>query len=109
MTAFHKDYKMTTPQNTPSQTLVRAAELGREAGLHYVYAGNLPGRVEEYEDTHCPHCNRAVIRRRGYVIAEYRLTADGACPGCGTKIAGIWPKDPKNVQLNGSGMPLPLY
>lgn len=105
VTAFHKDYKMTTPQNTPADTLMRAAELGREAGLHYVYAGNLPGRVEEYEDTHCPNCNQALIRRTGYVIQEYHLTSQGACPSCGTHIAGVWPDDPKAVKLNGSGMP----
>ena len=105
VTAFHKDYKMTTPHNTPPDTLMRAAELGREAGLHYVYAGNLPGRVEEYEDTHCPHCNRAVIRRRGYVIKEYHLTSQGACPDCATQIAGVWPDNPKTVKLNGSGRP----
>jgi pyruvate formate lyase activating enzyme len=105
VTAFHKDYKMTTPQNTPADTLLRAVELGREAGLHYVYAGNLPGRVEEYENTHCPHCNRTLIRRRGYVITEYRLTAQGTCPSCGTAIAGLWPEEPKSVRLNGSGMP----
>lgn len=109
ITAFHKDYKMTDPERTPPQTLMRAAELGREAGLHYVYAGNLPGRVEEYEDTHCPHCNRALIRRLGYVIVDYRLTAEGACPSCGTKIAGVWPENPKSVKLNGPGMPLPMY
>jgi pyruvate formate lyase activating enzyme len=105
VTAFHKDYKMTEPRNTPSETLVRAAELGREAGLNYVYAGNLPGRVEEYENTHCPHCHRVLIRRQGYVILEYRLTAQGACPSCGTPIAGVWPENPKAVKLEGSGMP----
>jgi pyruvate formate lyase activating enzyme len=109
VTAFHRDYKMTTPQNTPAQTLLRAAELGREAGLHYVYAGNLPGRVDEYEDTHCPHCNRVLIRRQGYVIVEYRLTEQGACPACGMKIAGVWPENPRSVKLNGPGMPLPVY
>jgi pyruvate formate lyase activating enzyme len=109
VTAFHKDYKMTAPENTPSRTLLRAAELGREAGLHYVYAGNLPGRVDEYEDTHCPHCNRTLIRRRGYVIAEYALTAQGACPGCGKQIAGVWSENPKTVRLNGQGLPLPMY
>ena len=49
VTAFHKDYKMTEPDNTPARTLLRAAEIGREAGLNFVYAGNIPGRVEEYE------------------------------------------------------------
>ena len=109
VTAFHKDYKMTDPDNTPVQTLLRAAEIGREAGLRYVYAGNLPGRVEEYEDTVCPNCSRHLIRRRGYVILEYNLTAEGTCPHCETKIPGIWTDDPAQVSLNGLGMPFPAY
>lgn len=109
VTAFHKDYKMTEPDNTPAQTLLRAAEIGREAGLHYVYAGNLPGHVEEYEDTFCPHCNELLIKRAGYVIYEYRITASGTCVRCGAKVPGLWPQDPSKVQLNGFGMPLPVY
>ena len=108
VTAFHKDYRMTDPENTPARTLLRAAEIGREAGLHHVYAGNLPGRVEEYESTSCPNCNQRLIRRSGYVITEYRLTPEGACPNCGTKVAGIWPEDPNRVRLNGWGMPFSL-
>jgi pyruvate formate lyase activating enzyme len=109
VTAFHKDYKMTGPDNTPSKTLLRAAEIGREAGLNYVYAGNLPGRVEEYEDTHCPHCNRTLIRRYGYVIGEYHITGQGTCPSCETRVAGVWPENPKAVKINGTGIPLPVY
>jgi len=90
VTAFHQDYKMTDPENTPARTLLRAAEIGREAGLHYVYAGNLPGRVEEYEDTFCPRCGAAVIRRRGYFIQANRITPQGTCPDCGARLAGVW-------------------
>ena len=107
--AFHKDYKMTGPDNTPSRTLLRAAEIGREAGLHYVYAGNLPGHVEAYEDTFCPYCNAKLIQRSGYVIREYHITVSGQCPKCGTKVPGLWPRDPSTVQLNGYGMPIPVY
>jgi pyruvate formate lyase activating enzyme len=109
VTAFHKDYRMTEPDNTDARTLMRAAEIGREAGLKYVYAGNLPRNVEDYENTHCPHCNTRLVRRSGYVIQEYRITAEGECPKCGEKIAGLWPKDPSTVGLNGFGHPLPLY
>src|ERR1051326_6250711 len=56
VTAFHKDYKMVGPDNTPPETLMRAAAIGRAAGLHYVYAGNLPGRAEGLENTRCPSC-----------------------------------------------------
>lgn len=108
VTAFHKDYKMTEPDNTPSQTLVRAAEIGREAGLRYVYAGNLPGHVDEYENTLCPSCNEVLVKRSGYVILEYRLTASGSCPKCGTHIPGIWPQDLSKVRLNESGAPIPM-
>ncbi|HZJ23289.1 MAG TPA: AmmeMemoRadiSam system radical SAM enzyme, partial [Anaerolineales bacterium] len=109
VTAFHKDYKMTDPDNTDSKILLRAAEIGREAGLRYVYAGNLPGQVGEYEDTFCVQCNQRLIHRSGYVIREYRITKDGTCPGCNTRIPGLWHTDPSKVLLNGMGMPLPVY
>ncbi|MBE0669081.1 MAG: AmmeMemoRadiSam system radical SAM enzyme, partial [Anaerolineales bacterium] len=100
VTAFHKDYKMTEPNNTDAKTLVRAAEIGREAGLRYVYAGNLPGNVGEYEDTNCPACSYRLVKRRGYIVYEYHITAEGKCPKCGEKIAGLWPSDPTGVGLN---------
>jgi len=109
VTAFHKDYRMTDPENTPAATLIRASEIGREAGLRYVYAGNIPGHVGEYESTFCPGCNRMVIERRGYTIIAYHLTAGGACPHCGTLLAGEWPGDPKQVDLGGFRGPRPVY
>lgn len=93
VTAFHKDYRMTDPDATPPRTLMRAAELGAEAGLRYVYAGNLPGRVGPWENTRCPGCGETLIERYGYLIRSYRLTADGCCPRCRTKLPGIWPAD----------------
>lgn len=90
VTAFHKDYKMVEPDNTPAQTLIRAAEIGREAGLRYVYAGNLPGTVGEYETTYCPRCNYQLIKRNGYFIEKYKITPEGQCPKCGETIAGLW-------------------
>jgi pyruvate formate lyase activating enzyme len=90
VTAFHSEYKMSETDNTPAQTLLRAAEIGREAGLHYVYAGNLPGRVEDYETTFCPNCNTALVKRTGYDIGEVNVTPQGACPKCGMAIAGVW-------------------
>jgi pyruvate formate lyase activating enzyme len=90
VTAFHKDYKMIAPDNTDPQTLIRAAEIGREAGLRYVYAGNLPGHVGEYESTNCPKCNALLVKRSGYFIEKYKLTDEGKCLKCGEKIAGVW-------------------
>ena len=109
VTAFHKDYKMTDPDNTDAKTLLRAAEIGKEAGLRYVYAGNLTGQVEEYEDTFCAECNHRLIRRSGYIIREYTITSDGKCPKCDEKVAGIWHQEPSQVKLNGLGIPLPIH
>ena len=101
VTAFHKDYRMTEPDNTRATDLLRAAEIGEEAGLHYVYAGNLPGRSGRYEDTFCPGCGKRVIQRMGFAILGYRLTDSGTCPDCGTAIPGIWPKRADQVQAGG--------
>ncbi len=109
VTAFHKDYKMTDHDNTDVRTLLRAAEIGKEAGLRFVYAGNLPGQVGEYEDTFCPACNQRLIRRSGYIIREYHVTAQGTCPKCNSKVPGLWHNDPSAVVLNGVGRPLPVY
>jgi pyruvate formate lyase activating enzyme len=90
VTAFHGDYKMTAPQNTPASTLRRAADIGKAAGLRYVYAGNLPGRVGDLEHTRCPLCAEVLIERRGYLIRRYNLSPTGGCPSCGTHIPGRW-------------------
>jgi pyruvate formate lyase activating enzyme len=105
VTAFHPDYHMTDTPPTSVKTLLRAAEIGQEAGLRYVYAGNIPGRVAEYESTYCPNCRTALVERSGYVIHSYRITAQGTCPKCGTVIAGVWPEKPHQVQLGGLGIP----
>lgn len=90
VTAFHPDYKMTGAGYTPSSTLIRAAEIGQEAGLNYVYAGNLPGRVKNYENTYCPKCNTLLVERYGYRIPQNHITHDGKCPKCDETIPGIW-------------------
>jgi pyruvate formate lyase activating enzyme len=90
VTAFHKDYKMTDPDDTDAKTLIRAAEIGQEAGLRYVYAGNLPGQVGPYENTYCPACRELLVERWGYRILKDALTGSGRCPRCNTPIAGIW-------------------
>ena len=90
VTAFHKDYKMQDPENTTPATLMRAAKIGEAAGLQFIYAGNLPGRVGIYEDTRCPSCRTTLIRRIGYRILEDRLTGRGRCLRCGYQIPGIW-------------------
>ncbi|MGO8735111.1 MAG: AmmeMemoRadiSam system radical SAM enzyme [Terriglobia bacterium] len=93
VTAFHQDYKMVAPENTSSRTLVRAAGIGKAAGLRFVYAGNLPGRTGELENTYCLNCHALLVERRGFHVLEYRLTATGSCPGCGAVIPGRWAAD----------------
>jgi pyruvate formate lyase activating enzyme len=89
VTAFHKDYKMQDPDNTPVATLIRAAEIGYEAGLNFVYAGNLPGRTGKYEHTYCPNCHQELIARFGFRVIRNTIK-NGACPRCHTIIPGRW-------------------
>ncbi len=103
VTAFHKDYKMTEPDNTTSNTLIRAAEIGVEAGLNFVYAGNRPGEVGNWENTYCPGCGTLLIERYGYVILSYHLTGTGACPKCTHSIPGVWPSSSQQVQTGTAG------
>jgi pyruvate formate lyase activating enzyme len=100
VTAFHKDYRMTEPDNTTSEMLIRAAEIGVEAGLHYVYAGNRPGEVGNWENTSCPKCQTSLIERHGYIILGYHLTDEGTCPQCNHPIPGIWPQSASEVQTS---------
>jgi pyruvate formate lyase activating enzyme len=92
VTAFHGDYKMQNDvaRDTRAEDLLQAVEIGRQSGLHYIYAGNLPGRVGKWEDTRCPHCDSTLIERYGYFIKDYRLTPEGRCPDCSTTIPGLW-------------------
>jgi len=89
VTAFHPDYKMIDPPRTDVETLLRAYELGRQAGLKFVYPGNVHGRVGDLENTKCPSCGRTLIERRGFSVRRLDL-ADGRCPGCRTLIPGVW-------------------
>ncbi|MFZ0805847.1 MAG: AmmeMemoRadiSam system radical SAM enzyme [Candidatus Sulfotelmatobacter sp.] len=90
VTAFHADYKMTADRDTTVDDLLRAAEIGRKAGLRYIYAGNLPGMVGDSEDTRCPQCHETLISRHGYRIANYKLTPEGRCARCSEQIPGRW-------------------
>ena len=90
VTAFHGDYKMNDPENTTAEMLLAAADIGRTSGLQHVYAGNMPGRVGDLEDTRCARCRVTLIARRGYQIQSYRLTPTGGCPSCGTAAPGRW-------------------
>ncbi|MGD8546243.1 MAG: AmmeMemoRadiSam system radical SAM enzyme [Candidatus Bathyarchaeota archaeon] len=81
---FHPDYQLTTIPSTSIKTLEGAHKTVKEAGLNYVYVGNLPGHP--YENTYCPNCNELVIKRFSYEISKWNLTKDMRCPTCGQQI-----------------------
>ncbi len=92
VTAFHTDYKMQgeDQRDTTPEDLFHAVEIGQQAGLRYIYAGNLPGMLANWENTRCPQCSETLIRRYGYLIEDYRLTPEGRCPSCASQIPGRW-------------------
>src|SRR5215831_2706817 len=93
MTAFHPDYKMTDGyRQTTADDLMRIVEYGKQAGIKYMYPGNLPGQVGEWENTRCHHCNATVITRWGFLVTENRVGGDGLCPNCRKSLPGIWGK-----------------
>jgi len=83
---FHPTYKLTDVPPTPVRTLRRAREIGLEAGLHYVYEGNVPGSGGE--NTICPSCGQVVIKRVGFGILSNDASG-GVCGHCGAEIAGV--------------------
>jgi pyruvate formate lyase activating enzyme len=89
VTAFHQDYKMTGPDNTSVETLLRAADIGKQAGLKFVYAGNIPGRLGSNENTVCPECKTPLIERYGFRVLKNRLNGS-RCPKCYANIPGHW-------------------
>ena len=98
VTAFHPDYKMTDREGTQARKLLEGYEIGKGEGLHYVYAGNLPGRVGQTESTFCPGCGGCLIARVGYTILENRLR-DGICPDCDRRIPGVWSRDGRQTPV----------
>lgn len=89
VTAFHQDYKMTEPDPTSARHLLRAVDIGYESGLHFVYAGNMPGQLDRHENTYCPSCGNLLIERRGFSVRR-NLLENGACPKCAQSIPGVW-------------------
>jgi pyruvate formate lyase activating enzyme len=87
VTQFYPTYKLTDKPRTPVKTLQKAREIGYEAGLKYIYEGNVPG--EGGENTYCPNCKELLIRRFGFKIGEIKLI-NGRCSKCGTEIEGVW-------------------
>ncbi|MET1125188.1 MAG: AmmeMemoRadiSam system radical SAM enzyme [Archaeoglobaceae archaeon] len=77
---FHPDYKMLDVPATPVETIEKAVEVARSAGVEYVYAGNVWGH--KYENTYCPNCGELIIERRGFYVKRVNLE-DTRCPSCG--------------------------
>lgn len=85
LSAFHPDYKMMDHERTKLETLQRAKEIGKKAGLYYIYMGNVP----VHGDTHCPGCGELLIDRTGYSVSIDKLQ-EGCCPKCHRTIEGVW-------------------
>jgi pyruvate formate lyase activating enzyme len=98
VTGFHQDYRMTDRSATDSRALIRAAEIGAEEGLRFVYAGNRPGQVGDWENTRCPSCRATLIERYGFLVRSYHVTGSGRCPHCDAAIPGVWPADEAAVK-----------
>jgi pyruvate formate lyase activating enzyme len=90
VTAYHPDYQMTDRRRTQVDDLQRAVDIGTAAGLRYVYAGNLPGHVGEWEHTRCPSCKATLVKRTGFHVSQNRITREGRCCECSTQIPGLW-------------------
>ena len=84
---FHPDYKMTDKSFTPAKTLHKAYDIGKKAGLNFIYVGNVLG--DKYEHTYCPKCDKLLIKRWGFKILENHIEKN-KCRYCKTKIAGIF-------------------
>jgi pyruvate formate lyase activating enzyme len=84
---FHPTYRLTDIPSTPPDTIQRARDLGYEAGLKYVYTGNLPG--DEGEKTFCHNCGELLIDRFGFTVTKNRIK-ENLCPECGSEIPGVW-------------------
>jgi pyruvate formate lyase activating enzyme len=84
---FYPLYKLRSLPPTPVSTLERARAAALEAGLEYVYVGNVPGHKSE--NTFCSRCRKMIIRRVGYMVGEINIKG-GKCAFCGNPIPGIW-------------------
>ncbi|MGC9347688.1 MAG: AmmeMemoRadiSam system radical SAM enzyme [Anaerolineae bacterium] len=85
LSRYFPAYKMRDVPPTPEATVTKAMEIGQEAGLRYVYAGN----SQQNMSTSCHECGHSLVRRAGYVVIRNQVTEDGKCPECGTPVAGV--------------------
>ncbi len=85
ISAFHPDYKVQDKSATPLNTLLKAYKIGKDAGLNFIYMGNVPTA----NTTYCPNCKEAIIERFGFSV-EKNILNGCKCPKCGTAITGVW-------------------
>ncbi len=90
VTAFHPDYKMEDRVWTDPGKLNVSYEIGKSAGLNFVYSGNRPGEVGTTENTYCPSCRELLVERQGFQIRQNKMGQEGKCPGCSVPIPGVW-------------------
>ncbi len=84
---FQPLYKLAQLPATPAETLVKARKIAMDAGLKYVYIGNIPGT--DAQNTNCPKCKKLLVERKGFLVTK-NIINNGKCPTCGTLIAGVW-------------------
>lgn len=89
VTSFHPDYLMNDRPGTQAPALLKAAEIGRQAGLRYIYLGNLPGQVGTGENTYCHACKALLVERFGFQVTANHVSGS-QCPKCSTQIPGVW-------------------
>jgi pyruvate formate lyase activating enzyme len=84
---FYPMYKLTALPSTAESVLNQARKIAMDAGMKYVYIGNIPG--SEAQNTYCPSCKKLLLERRGYAIVTNNMKS-GNCSFCSTKINGVW-------------------
>jgi pyruvate formate lyase activating enzyme len=87
ITAYRPAYRQSAPPTEP-ETLLRIRDLARQAGLKFVYPGNLP--LPQAGHTRCPECAFLLLERGHFTVERNRLGENGICPQCGARVAGVW-------------------
>lgn len=93
-TAFHPDWKMRDIPRTPAETLFRARNIALEAGVQYVFTGNV--QDPRGNSSWCHSCGSLLIERSWHSLGQWRMTSDGCCPDCGTRVPGVFEPEPGN-------------
>ena len=91
-TAFHPDWKLLDAPPTPLPTLLRARDIALANGVRYAYVGNVHDKTAS--STYCHSCGERLIGRDWYVLSDWRLTDEGDCPNCGTRLEGVFQAEP---------------